>query len=358
MFFKNKAKIISTTTLVFLALFFFSGTILAGTEHNGVGWLWGGSQDGSNNTYTGIGWISLNSTNTLSSPTNYGVSFPLNGDPASGYAWSENVGWISFNEADLAGCPSGTCSARIEEESLKGWARVLAVKDASAVGNSGGWSGFISLDGLIYNATFNSSTGELGGYAWNGENNNDPPLGSNIANGLGWISFSRAGIGISDPPSIFSICRDSCDSAVDLSKAGYTVPLSFIGATKNLKACYNSFGCLRTDPLTDVTSISSWIEQFPGSGAISLSGGDPNVATAMSDGSETVTATDPLGNQASVAFSVSSIPPKTCWRCDSVSHKCSSGIVYAVSCPEESPINSETECNTICKYGSWIEVAP
>ncbi len=360
MFFKNKAKKISAVAFVFLALFFFAGTASAGSTDNAVGWLWGGSQDGSNNTYAGVGWISLNSTNT-SSPINYGVKFPLDGlSSASGYAWSENLGWISFNDGtvapypnDLAGCPTVPCSARIEGESIKGWARVLSIKDAGS--NSGGWSGFINLDRV----TFNSSSGRLGGYAWNGENVNDPLLGSgNIANGLGWINFSRAGIAISDPPRIFSICRENCNSENDLSKTGYITPLFYIGATKNLKACYNSFGCLSLDPLADVTSSSVWTEGslVPGS-AISLSGGNPNVATAMNDGNETIKATY-QGNEAPATFQVSSIPPKTCWRCDSVSHNCSSGTVYAVNCPEESPINSESECNTICKYGSWKEVAP
>lgn len=368
MFFKIKAKRIPAAAFVFLALIFFAGTASAGPLDNAIGWLWGGSQDGSNNTYTGVGWISLNSTNTSSS-TNYGVKFPLDGTPASGYAWSENVGWISFNDGtvapypnDLAGCPSGTCSARIVGESLQGWARVLSIKDAGS--NSGGWSGFIKLDSVpgAGKVTFNSSTGRLGGYAWNGENANDPPLGSppfsNIANGLGWISFSRAGIGISDPPRIFSICRENCNSENDLSKTGYITPLSYIGATKNLKACYNSFGCLSTDPLADVTSSSVWTEGSlaPGS-AISLSGGNPNAATAMNEGNETIKATY-QGNEAPATFHVSSFQPKPCWRCDSASHKCSSGIVYALDCPAESPIDSEAECNTVCKPGSWKEVAP
>lgn len=375
MFFKIKAKRISAAAFVFLALFFFSGTASAGVNENAIGWLWGGTEEisddipnnGLSGYETGVGWISLNSSNCDSDSngftdstlncggdnsttfqTNYGVNFPTNGVYASGYAWSPNVGWISFNESDLGGCPDGNCWAKIVDQSLKGWARVISIKDALVAGNSGGWSGFISLDGPSYTTTYDSGTGILGGYAWNRENDIAPPLG------FGFIKFSQAGIATTSPPPVFSICKDTCGSGTDLSKLGAT--MSHISETKGLKACLYSWGCITSNSI-DVTGDPGTVWAEGGSSAISLSGGNPNVATAMDVGSETITATYQL-KQASVAFTVTSLPPKTCWRCDSVSNKCSSGTVYAATCPAESPIDSESECNTICKDGSWIEVAP
>lgn len=368
MFFKIKPKKISIIVFVSLFLFLLGGKAYAGTESNAIGWLWGGSQDGSNSSYTGVGWISMNSTNT-SSPINYGVTFPLDGTWASGYAWNENVGWISFNQSDLVGCPSGECSAKRDGESLKGWARIIGVCDTGNASNtytkdgqcdsnddgtnSGGWSGFIKLDQV----TFNSSTGRLGGYAWNGENDNDPPIGyGNIANGFGWIRFSRAGIAISDPPPIFSICRDSCDSAVDVSRTGFTFSM-LKGEIRNLRACYNSFGCLMTDSLTDVTGDLNTIWTEGGSNAISLSSDSPNEkASADNNGLETITASY-QGNQASVKFSVSSFMGKNCWRCDSGGRKCLYEAVISGNCSGEY-FDSRDDCDKICGYSPWKEVAP
>src|SRR5690606_12033986 len=53
-----------------------------------------------------IGWISMNGSG-------YGISVSGSGT-LSGYAWSDNIGWISANSADLSGCPSGSCSASID----------------------------------------------------------------------------------------------------------------------------------------------------------------------------------------------------------------------------------------------------
>ncbi len=56
----------------------------------------------------------------------------------SGWAWSENIGWISFNQSDLSDCPRGECRARVDFDSgqISGWARVLS------------YNGWLSLSGL------------------------------------------------------------------------------------------------------------------------------------------------------------------------------------------------------------------
>ncbi|MBI4709461.1 MAG: hypothetical protein HY764_04665 [Candidatus Portnoybacteria bacterium] len=77
-----------------------------------------------------IGWIKFDGTN-------YGVTKNATGLLA-GYAWSENVGWLSFQ--DLGGCPSAPspCEAKIDASgNMTGWAKFLRVTTAS--GNQGGW---------------------------------------------------------------------------------------------------------------------------------------------------------------------------------------------------------------------------
>jgi hypothetical protein len=151
--------------------------------HNSYGWGYGGPLSFAiPNNVSGwawsenIGWISFNSTNCQGSANclcpslggagcpnpsypcsnsscadlkTYGVIIdPSTGD-FSGHAWSENIGWISFNSADLAGCPSGTCKARLDTTPtgsvcdgtgvICGWARALSY--------GGGWDGWIRLRG-------------------------------------------------------------------------------------------------------------------------------------------------------------------------------------------------------------------
>jgi hypothetical protein len=122
-----------------------------------------------------LGWISL-------SGSTYQVTVQSDGTLA-GYAWAnpsddvsgtDNIGWISFNAADTASCGS---AAKLTDTSITGWAKVL-----SADGN--GWDGCISLSGSspAYGVTLSSSgssqSGMLDGYAWA-----DSTVG-------GWISFN------------------------------------------------------------------------------------------------------------------------------------------------------------------------
>lgn len=136
----------------------------AGSEHNLYGWAWSDN----------IGWISFNCTNTSSCATSdYGVNIATNGD-MSGYAWSGNIGWISFNQSDLSGCPSGACKAKLTGGNLQGWARVLS--------NGDGWDGWISLNGPSYGITKNGN--KLEGYAWDASTIVDKQIG------IGWIQFN------------------------------------------------------------------------------------------------------------------------------------------------------------------------
>lgn len=148
-----------------------------------------------------IGWIQFHLTSQGG-----GVYLDSETGKFSGYAWSRGattdggVGWISFNRAETGAPPSddpcfdGTCIAKVENISqlgsqnvnVVGWARVLSVCDSipcSSSGpgsNSGGWDGWIRFD---HNKTdykvYIDTTGDFHKWAW-----------SDMV--IGWISFNSA----------------------------------------------------------------------------------------------------------------------------------------------------------------------
>jgi len=158
--------------LLGLILFVFPPHALSagGTPLTGYGW--------SDN----IGWISFNCSNTSSCGTSdYGFVVDPGGN-MSGYAWSDNIGWISANNADTAGCPTAPCSAKISpaDGSMSGWLK--------AIGNGGGWDGWISLSGPGYGPILGSG-GTFSGYAW----------GSTV---VGWVDLQYARTAFLCIPSI------------------------------------------------------------------------------------------------------------------------------------------------------------
>jgi hypothetical protein len=140
-----------------------------------------------------------------------GVTYnPATGD-FSGYAWSDNIGWVSFNRADTGNppaAPNNSGSGPIAKYDLStgnitGWMRVLSVCDSvpcatsGAGSNSGGWDGWIRFcDSTMANcnasnqiAHLNPATGSLSGWAWSdsvvgwlmlGSNSNNPPTATNL----------------------------------------------------------------------------------------------------------------------------------------------------------------------------------
>ncbi len=153
----------------FFLLAFLPFSAFAGSEHNMSGWAWSSN----------IGWISFNSTNT-GGAINYGVNKNTDGT-LTGYAWSSNIGWIKFG--GLSGWPTGSGTqpknAQINGNNLQGWAKAL-----SADGN--GWDGWVSLSGAgpSYGVSFNSSSGQFSSFAW----------GSDV---VGWLSFNDVVVGVS-----------------------------------------------------------------------------------------------------------------------------------------------------------------
>lgn len=153
----------------------------AGAGQNVLGFAWSEN----------IGWISFNNLSD-GSATSYGVNIsPLavtgTGD-LSGHAWSENIGWISFNRLDTGTPPFAPFNgatgpiAQVDWTTGKvtGWARAM-----SGFGSVGGWDGWIKLsDDNVgvwagNGVKISLSTGKFSGYAWGWEV-------------IGWIDFAPA----------------------------------------------------------------------------------------------------------------------------------------------------------------------
>ena len=177
---------------VFLILIIFSLPInaLAGVSDNVTGYAWSEN----------IGWIDFNCTNLSSCVTSdYGVNVdPVTGN-MSGYAWSENIGWIRFDppsDFDTGLYPGGPqYSARLNLDNgfIYGWIRACAGinDDGDGIPDNcngptrvDGWDGWIKMrcDGLecinsTYTVLVDQSTGEFQYWAW----------GSDV---VGWINFN------------------------------------------------------------------------------------------------------------------------------------------------------------------------
>jgi len=199
-----------------------------------------------------IGWISFNNCanpNVSSTCTghNYGVKYDEMSGNLSGYAWSDNIGWISFNET---GCPSGSCDANLNltTGALTGWAKALSFSNDA---ESSEWAdGWISLSGSSpsYGVNFDMANGNGSGYAWGG-------------NVIGWVDFSQVKIipvnvvdlcqninGIQDSvPSgmitdLFGNCIDPLDVCPNLPNIQTSVPVDMVISPAN-GWCIYQVGC-------------------------------------------------------------------------------------------------------------------
>ncbi len=224
--------------------------VSAEVSHNVSGYAWSDT----------VGWISFNCTDAgFCGTSNYGVGVNEADGDLFGYAWSSNIGWISFNESDLIGCPGGgTCTANLSGSTLSGWAKALSSSDSE----SGGWDGWISLDGSDYGVTYDSNSGEFSGYAW----------GSAI---IGWVDFNPQYGGVVKSALIASLSVSSSNisnggsvtltwtstlatdcSGTNFSTGGATsgnVVLTPDSTTTYTLTCSNSF-----DSVDDVKEVQVW----------------------------------------------------------------------------------------------------
>ncbi|MBI4121071.1 MAG: hypothetical protein HY457_02360 [Parcubacteria group bacterium] len=140
------------------------------------GWAWSSN----------VGWISFNcaATGTCAS-VNYGVTVDSGNGQFSGYAWSPSIGWISFRGSDTTGCPQSPCQATLTSGAVSGWAKALA----GTVSNDD-WDGWIHLAGSGYGPTLSGSN--FSGYSW----------GDDV---IGWMKWSTSFGGVtlaSNPPTV------------------------------------------------------------------------------------------------------------------------------------------------------------
>jgi len=172
--------ILATGIVYFLNNFFKSDTVEAQAGSDVYGWAWSAN----------IGWISFNCSNLNTCGTvNYGVKLDDQSN-LSGYAWSKNIGWINFKPTGpYPNCPTTTCpsgspnwSSRVDNAGkITGWARAVA-----AEGRSDGWDGWILFgpivkSGVDYGSYINNN-GDFYGWAWGGDV-------------VGWISLNHANNG-------------------------------------------------------------------------------------------------------------------------------------------------------------------
>ncbi len=136
-----------------------------------------------------IGWISFNDG---SKP----VTVDANGN-LEGYAWSENIGWVKFGNWSTVPDSSRGTNSKLSGSNLMGWARAVAgmtnaevaaisptvPTGLSSADNRGGWDVWISLQGvsLTGTATGNPPAQKFTGYAW----------GADV---VGWVEFDKVAI--------------------------------------------------------------------------------------------------------------------------------------------------------------------
>jgi hypothetical protein len=237
--------------IIFIVLCFFIFKNAKAATIDLTGWAWAEN----------VGWISFNSLNcdangdgkSDGSPpgcppagtpmANYGVNLNPSTKVFSGYAWSENIGWITFNESELSGCPQAPCRAWLgSDNKVYGWARALA--------NGGGWDGWIRLRDTNYGVWLDTSTSpqEFREWAW-----------SDMV--IGWISFN---------------CKDRNVCATSNYKVYLTAPLNQPPSATNLQESFQ-YCCIQdgvgrmgmswtySDPEnTNQSAYGIWVQQFIG----------------------------------------------------------------------------------------------
>jgi hypothetical protein len=288
----------------------------------------------------------MNNTNPGAGGANsYGVQIPMNDGSVTGYAWSENVGWISFNAGDLAGCPSAPCSAQRASNKLTGWARIVGIENELAAGNSGGWKGWIKLSsvsgdptayGIQINADGTITKGATTSYAWSDE--------------LGWVDFSKATV---TAVNNLKICRLSCNSGGLVSSS--TAETMVANEQRNYKACYNTSAVCDTNT-GDVTGTAAWTDNNTPNNVVTVSGGTITAGTTA--GSEGIAVSyNPGSGNINTSFNVNvSAPICLCNNAAAAASTCTTDT-YNDSCGNQVCAGTKTTapCNN---NGGYIETTP
>ncbi len=294
----KKSTILSLVAVLFLVVILGSFTnipdssqiVRAGTGENVSGWAWSDN----------IGWISFNSLNCdadsdgfsdgvpVDCPAfgtaipNYGVNVDFQTGDFSGYAWSENIGWINFAPVGpYPEAPNEIVKLNTDGTTITGWARACAgaadVATCSGAANpsAGGWDGWIKLsgvspiDGSSYGVTLNNEF--FNGFAW----------GDTV---VGWVDFNFNGLNDSNGVIIGG---PTASVGIECSNGSDDTDIEDILADKADPGCYgdpsniNTYdatddderNCLNNDCITNgvLPECSDWVDN-DGDGLCDFSG--------------------------------------------------------------------------------------
>lgn len=221
-----------------------------------------------------IGWTSFNCTTTSNcgagvGQSNYGVTTdaaaPIR--TLSGYAWSSTIGWITFNASDMAnsepncgtaGFPpcNPTATFNTTNGQVSGWARACSVYASGCSGSLksenylGGWRGWIKLRGPNYGVLANGTAWT--GYAWGGgpvtgTGNWSPLVGGNAA--VGWMSFR--GYTTGGTKTIYGIDAVGSGVGPQVIACGVDKPIASVGTNVTWTAVH--------DPSKLTPSTYQWV---------------------------------------------------------------------------------------------------
>ncbi|HAV11612.1 MAG TPA: hypothetical protein DCX32_03660 [Candidatus Moranbacteria bacterium] len=274
-----KKKVLFSLAIFFLA--FSAVSVVRTNAASFAGWLFGGGTESDgvapwDGTNTNVGWISMSSTNT--GVGSYGVTVPDTDGPVTGYAWAggdessstsgTSLGYIDFNPQD-GHCTTGVpvagqykAASCVDPDGgnggvsrsggyLQGWARIVEIASASAIGNSGGWSGWIKLKGNTFGVEISKMDG----------NRNTPTFA--YSDELGWINFGEAEV--PTPPALaLSIAPITLLEGESLPK---NTNISWTVSDGNFDSCTASGGwsgakSSAEGPYTESVSVTAQDQKF------------------------------------------------------------------------------------------------
>lgn len=155
----------------------------------------------------------MNDTNSGAGGGSYGVHINPSTDAVTGFAWSDNQGWMCFGSscnvsacANGANTPTGSAPAASVDGSnrLRGWGMFCNL------GTSSGWVSLNCLDSgqgcaNSYGPTVDFSSGGFSGFAWHGVSG---------SLGWGWMDFDAVTMNDTSEGDL-TTCHDGIDNDLD-----------------------------------------------------------------------------------------------------------------------------------------------
>lgn len=163
-----------------------------------------------------IGWISFNCATDTTVPCNTVGNYKTTADSNGrlrGYAWSYNLGWVSFQDADVSGCPTSPCTPTIDlsgasnQKRVTGYGRVL-----SGVGRTDGFDGWIELSGVNHTSPGSGVTlYQSSGVPAN--STQGVSRGAAFGSVIGWLNFDTQIGGLSCAPgTTYNFATGACEN--------------------------------------------------------------------------------------------------------------------------------------------------